>query len=407
MDSEVLVKVEGVSKKFCRDLKRSLWYGVRDMTAELIGRNGRHDLLRKDEFWAVKDVSFKLKRGECLGLIGHNGAGKSTLLKILNGLIKPDQGNATMKGRIGALIELGAGFNPILTGRENIYVNGQILGFSRREIDEKYDAIVDFSEIRDFINMPVQNYSSGMRVRLGFAVAAQMEPDVLIIDEVLAVGDIGFRTKCLARINELLQNSAVIFVSHAMNQISRISTEVMLMDHGRIEYQGRNITNGIELYYDKFEGETIKMIGNAKAVEIIDFAVNNTYDQSKNTIPYGESITVKMKFRTTIEAEDYYVMFSFFDKELKGIAVCNSEFQGKIFSKDGNNEIELNAVLPNNFAPGSYAINVHFIEAKGKDTKFGICTYQAIRSFKVVGALIYTQIPIHLSGQWTSPQLKY
>ena len=191
MDDEVLVKVEGVSKKFCRDLKRSLWYGMKDISSELFGihQNGQ---LRKNEFWAVNDVNFELKRGECLGLIGHNGAGKSTLLKMLNGLIKPDKGTITMQGRIGALIELGAGFNPILTGRENIYNNGAVLGFSKKEIDEKFDAIVDFAEIDEFIDTPVQNYSSGMKVRLGFAVAAQMEPDVLIIDEVLAVGDIGF-----------------------------------------------------------------------------------------------------------------------------------------------------------------------------------------------------------------------
>jgi lipopolysaccharide transport system ATP-binding protein len=141
MKDEVLVKVEGVSKKFCRDLKRSLWYGVKDISSELFGskKNGQ---LRPKEFWAVDDVSFELRRGECLGLIGHNGAGKSTLLKMLNGLIKPDKGTITMHGRIGALIELGAGFNPILTGRENIYNNGAVLGFSKKEIDAKFDAIV-------------------------------------------------------------------------------------------------------------------------------------------------------------------------------------------------------------------------------------------------------------------------
>src|SRR5690554_5072510 len=186
---EVLVKVEGLSKKFCKDLKTSLWYGVKDLVSGVRGSDTER-LLRPKEFWAVKDISFELRRGECLGLIGHNGAGKSTLLKILNGLINPDAGKVTIKGRVGALIELGAGFNPILSGREDIYNNGAILGFTKKEIDDKLDAIIDFAEIREFIDMPVQNYSSGMKVRLGFAVAAQMEPDVLIIDEVLAVGDL-------------------------------------------------------------------------------------------------------------------------------------------------------------------------------------------------------------------------
>lgn len=165
MSDDVLVRVDGVSKKFCKSLKRSLIYGAKDVWTELSG-GGKHDELREGEFWAVKDISFELKRGECLGLIGHNGAGKSTLLKMLNGLIKPDQGCIEMRGRIGALIELGAGFNPILTGRENIYNKGAVLGFTKKEIDAKYDAIVDFAEIEEFIDMPVQNYSSGMKVRL-------------------------------------------------------------------------------------------------------------------------------------------------------------------------------------------------------------------------------------------------
>ena len=193
---DTLVKVENVGKKFCRGLKRSLWYGVKDICSELIGQDNVHKELRKDEFWAVKRVSFDLKRGECLGLIGKNGAGKSTLLKILNGIIKPDEGRVTMYGRIGALIELGAGFNPILTGRENIYNNAAVLGIPKRDVDHRFAEIVDFAEIDEFLDTPVQNYSSGMKVRLGFAVAAHLEPDGLMIDEVLAVGDLGFVIKC-------------------------------------------------------------------------------------------------------------------------------------------------------------------------------------------------------------------
>ncbi|MEI8078291.1 MAG: ATP-binding cassette domain-containing protein, partial [bacterium] len=158
--SDVLVSVDQVSKKFCRSLKKSLWYGVRDVASEILGGNQRERELRTGEFWAVKDVSFELKRGECLGLIGRNGAGKTTLLRMLNGLIKPDHGRITMRGRIGALIALGAGFNPVLTGRENIYVNGSVLGLAKREIDEKIGEIIDFAEIGEFIDTPVQNYSS-------------------------------------------------------------------------------------------------------------------------------------------------------------------------------------------------------------------------------------------------------
>ena len=248
---EILVKVEGLSKKFCKDLKTSLWYGVKDLINGIRG-NRIEPLLRPEEFWAIKDISFELKRGECLGLIGHNGAGKSTLLKILNGLINPDEGKVTITGRVGALIELGAGFNPILTGRENIYNNGAILGFARKEIDSKLKMIIAFSELEEFIDMPVQNYSSGMKVRLGFAVAAQMEPDVLIIDEVLAVGDLGFILKCFKTIDTILPNTAVIFVSHNMPMVSRICNHIILMEKGEAKFQGEEVSKGIDAYYNNF-----------------------------------------------------------------------------------------------------------------------------------------------------------
>jgi lipopolysaccharide transport system ATP-binding protein len=247
MSGEVLVQVEGVSKKFCRSFKRSLWYGVQDMANEVLGRRAGHDRLRPDEFWAVDDVSFDLRRGECLGLIGHNGAGKTTLLKMLNGLIKLDHGKITMRGRVGALIALGAGFNPILTGRENIYVNGSILGLNKKAVERKMDEIIDFAELGDFIDMPVQSYSSGMAVRLGFSIATTLEPDVLLLDEVLAVGDAAFRARCYNRIGARQQQAAVIFVSHNSDQIARICDRVCLLHKGRITHLG-DVGRGLELY---------------------------------------------------------------------------------------------------------------------------------------------------------------
>jgi lipopolysaccharide transport system ATP-binding protein len=260
---DVLVRVEGVSKKFCRSLKKSLWYGVCDIAGELSpfawhGSRGTEygarryaesgdvqvatsDLpqvtspsLRDGEFWAVNDVSFELRRGECLGLIGHNGAGKTTLLKMLNGLIKPDTGRIEMNGSVGALIALGAGFNPVLTGRENIYINGAVLGLSRQEVDEKIEDIIDFAEIREFIDMPVQSYSSGMAVRLGFSIASALSPDVLLLDEVLAVGDVRFVVKCLNRLRDIASEAAVILVSHNMQTVAGFCTRVLLMQNGEV-----------------------------------------------------------------------------------------------------------------------------------------------------------------------------
>lgn len=245
---EPLIKVEGVSKKFCRSLRKSLWYGVKDMGREVLGMEGRHGLLRPEEFWAVNDVSFAVRRGECVGLIGRNGAGKTTLLKMLNGLIKPDRGRIEMRGRVGALIALGAGFNPILSGRENIYVNASVLGLTRRETDERLGDIIDFAEIGEFIDAPVQSYSSGMQVRLGFAVAATISPDVLLVDEVLAVGDTRFRVRCYNRIRELLPKTAVILVSHSMYDIARACTSVVLLDAGRVRHAGPT-GEGINAYH--------------------------------------------------------------------------------------------------------------------------------------------------------------
>lgn len=246
--SDTLIKVEGVSKKFCRSLKKSLWYGMQDLGSELLGRrHGGNGELRPDEFWAVKDVSFELKRGECLGLIGHNGAGKTSLLRMLSGLIKPDLGRVEMHGRVGALIALGAGFNPILTGRENIYVNASVLGLRKRETDAKIDEIIDFAEIGEFIDSPVQNYSSGMAVRLGFAISTALKPDILLLDEILAVGDAAFRFKCHRRINEVLKHAAVIFVSHDMAHVSRICDHALVLDRGKARFHG-GTAEGVEIY---------------------------------------------------------------------------------------------------------------------------------------------------------------
>jgi len=237
--SDPVVEVKHASKRFCRDLKLSLWYGVKDIATGLCGRSTGGTELRFGEFWAVNDVSFELRRGECLGLIGANGAGKSTLLKMLNGLIKPDTGRITMRGRIGALIELGAGFHPLLSGRENIYVNASILGMSKRETDVRLNDIIAFADIGDAIDAPVKSYSSGMRVRLGFAVAAHLEPDVLLVDEVLAVGDLAFRLKCYQSIAELRRaGTALILVSHSEQLVKATCDRGLVLCAGRTVFVG-------------------------------------------------------------------------------------------------------------------------------------------------------------------------
>ncbi|WP_029272109.1 ABC transporter ATP-binding protein [Flavobacterium sp. KJJ] len=325
-DKEILVKVEHLSKKFCKDLKTSLWYGVKDLYHNVKGAKN-DKILRPKEFWAVKDINFELRRGECLGLIGHNGAGKSTLLKILNGLINPDDGKVTINGRVGALIELGAGFNPILTGRENIYNNGAVLGFSKKEIDSKVEDIINFAEIREFIDMSVQNYSSGMNVRLGFAIAAQMKPDVLIIDEVLAVGDLGFVLKCFKTIDTILPDTAIIFVSHSMPMISRICNQIILMEHGTAEYQGNDVGKAIDLYYNRFAANESNIVfdDGSLILEKVEF-LNVIYEKNIPQLKWGEDLQLHFKFRNiTNNSHDFFIIIN--DKEQRSVAILERNFE--------------------------------------------------------------------------------
>lgn len=261
MSEEPLIRCEGVGKKFCRNLRRSLFYGLQDVAGELVFRKGKseaqEEVLRPEEFWAVRDVSFEVKRGECLAILGHNGAGKTTLLKMLSGLIKPDTGQITLRGKVGGLVALSAGFNPVLSGRENVYVNGSILGMSRRQISAVYDEVVAFAELEDHMETPVRNLSSGMAVRLGFAVAALMtKPDVFLLDEVLAVGDTGFAHKCFNLIMGEAKNRAIIFVSHSMPLVARISSGGIVLNGGRVVIQSNDKSKFVNAYQQQFALES-------------------------------------------------------------------------------------------------------------------------------------------------------
>ena len=234
-DSEVVLSVNGVSKRFCRDLKKSLFYGVQDIASEVLGLREKGDKLRPKEFWALDNVSFQLRRGEALGLVGKNGSGKSTLLRVIAGLIKPDTGFVEVNGRIAPLIALGAGFNPILTGRENIYANMSILGLSKKEIDERFDEVVEFAEIGDAIDSPVQTYSSGMAARLGFASAIHTDPEILLVDEVLAVGDANFKAKCFRKLQKLRENkTSFILVNHNPQAILSACDSAVYLSKGKL-----------------------------------------------------------------------------------------------------------------------------------------------------------------------------
>lgn len=233
--NDIALEFNHVWKKFKKGEKYdSLRDLIPAMTKRLFTKNNRGELQEK-EFWAVKDVSFEVKRGEALGIIGPNGAGKSTILKLLSGILKPNKGHIKVNGRLSALIEVGAGFHPDLTGRENVYLNGAILGMKKGVIDKKFDEIVEFSGISEFIDTPVKRYSSGMFARLGFSVAAHVDPDILLVDEVLSVGDLAFQKKCLDKMNAIVQSGAtIIMVSHNLKSVATLCDRSLLLNQGRL-----------------------------------------------------------------------------------------------------------------------------------------------------------------------------
>jgi lipopolysaccharide transport system ATP-binding protein len=400
MSNEILIEAENVSKKFCLDLKQSLVYGMHDIGRELLGRK-HNDTLREKEFWAVENISFEVRRGECLGLIGRNGAGKSTLLKMLNGLIRPDKGRITMKGRIGALIELGTGFNPVLTGRENIYNNGAVLGFTRKEIDKKFDEIVAFSEIEQFLDTPVQNYSSGMKVRLGFAVASQMEPDILLIDEVLAVGDMGFVLKCFNRMDQLRSKTAMIYVSHNMPQVSRICTEVCLLNRGQNAFQSKIVKEGITKYYELFKQDIGDFKGSDKAtLEKISLHTDAADSETGKVflIKHGEDLRIRIVLNCKEIIHNPHIYLAVFDKEQRNI-VEMLNFSDKIQTPDIKGIVTFEAIIPNiPFSQGAYSLSVGFAETENNERRV-LFRKQSIINF-TVESVYHGWAPIHLSPDW-------
>lgn len=237
--SDPVIIAEGVSKKFCRSLKRSMLYGLFDAGRSMVGLPYETDRLRASEFWALDRVSFEIRRGEKVGFLGVNGSGKSTLLRLITGIFPPDDGRLTVRGQVGALIAVGVGFHPHLTGRENVFLNGSILGMSRQQLEARIDDIVDFAEIGEFIDAPVATYSSGMAVRLGFSIAIHRDPTIMLVDEVLAVGDLAFQLKCQKKLAEYRSSGGTfIIVSHNMQMIRNTCDRVLWLDKGRVVADG-------------------------------------------------------------------------------------------------------------------------------------------------------------------------
>jgi len=393
--SEIAIKCEGLSKQY-RIGERESYKALRDVITDAAGapfravrsalRNGNGsagsaslpssvlgpssatqnstlETQNSDRFWALQDVSFDVKRGEVVGIIGRNGAGKSTLLKLLSRITKPTRGHATIHGRVGSLLEVGTGFHPELTGRENIYLNAAILGMRKAEVERQFDEIVAFAEVEKFIDTPVKRYSSGMYVRLAFAVAAHLEPEILVIDEVLAVGDAAFQKKCLGKIGEVAHGGrTVLFVSHNMGAIRSLCTEVLWLDEGRVFAEGivsrvvdeylcsalHDITSSIDLLSSQ------RAVGSGERLRLRSIEFN-----SGGVIHHGEPLTVRIEFETTAEIPNVAFGFGFSTFEGVRVMTVDSDLNSpqRELRKDFRGMVRVE-VPQLQLQPGRYALDV-------------------------------------------------
>jgi lipopolysaccharide transport system ATP-binding protein len=301
--SDTVIRVEGLSKKYIiGHQKQERYTALRDVVANQVrslgqifkGNQNKEDPAH-EEFWALKDVSFEIKQGDRVGIIGRNGAGKSTLLKILSRITEPTSGKISIKGRVASLLEVGTGFHPELTGRENVYLNGAILGMDRVEIKRKFDEIVAFAEVEKFLDTPVKRYSSGMYVRLAFAVAAHLEPEVLVVDEVLAVGDAQFQKKCLGKMEDVgKEGRTVLFVSHNMGTILQLCNHCIWLEQGKVKSTG-SVAEIIGSYMQSSftKTNTIKRSGNAKII-FDNFLITDTEGNERSSFFMGDSVIVHL-----------------------------------------------------------------------------------------------------------------
>ncbi len=309
-----VLRVENVSKKF---RKGEIFDSLRDLIPALTGKlfkPGKSGQLADRDFWALRDVSFEVQRGEAFGIIGSNGAGKSTILKLLSGIMKPTSGSVHVDGRLSALIEVGAGFHPDLTGRENVYLNGTILGMSRDEIRRRFDEIVAFSGLEDFIDTPVKRYSSGMYARLGFSVAAHVEPDLLIVDEVLSVGDYVFQRKCAEKMAGVIKGGAtVVFVSHNLRSVSELCDRSLLLEKGRVVEMGPT-HDVVKTYLDRAYRVRDDAVAE-KDVHIREVAmVCEDGSEAVEVIP-GESVRVDIAVEARVPVHRLAVVLFLFDDD--------------------------------------------------------------------------------------------
>ena len=361
--SQPIITAKNISKKYSITSQQGGYVALRDVLTnivkspfsfakqkakEAVGKAG------KEDFWALKNINFEVKKGEAIGMIGANGAGKSTLLKILTGITPPTTGEITMRGKVASLLEVGTGFHPELSGRENIFLNGAILGMTKKEIGVKFNDIIKFSGIEKFIDTPVKRYSSGMYVRLAFSVAAHMEPDILLVDEVLAVGDAEFQKKCLGKMDEVTKKAGrtILFVSHNMNAIQKLCGRCILLKDGRVEMVGK--TKEVITKYLKFSQNKIEEIEPLKIEN-----KNISIEYVKLNLPATE-----LNYKSSLKFEFLLNNKGQINNSQIGIQIINSQLSRIMTAKidipkieSGKNKIIM-VINDHHLPPGNYSINL-------------------------------------------------
>jgi ABC-type polysaccharide/polyol phosphate transport system ATPase subunit len=394
------VLFDNVSKSFARGERHD---SLRDLIpATLRALRGRRAPATRDEFWAVKDVSFDVKAGEALGIIGRNGAGKSTILKLLTRILKPTHGTCSVIGRTGALIEVAAGFHPDLTGRENVYLQGAIMGMKRVEIASRFDAIVEFAGVEAFIDTPVKRYSSGMNARLGFSIAAHLTPDVLLIDEVLAVGDKGFQEKCQARMKQFrAEGVAIVFVSHHLPAVAQLCSQVLLMEQGRPVMIGRP-ADAISTYCRTTGTSDQDDVAIGTELRSSD---RHTGSADSLEIAPGQRLTLDVALDFRVDISQATVGFVVWDlaRELY-VYGASSDFIGiPLVSAKAGDRKTFSFDFETNLARGLYAIEVNVVDL---DRHRFAALARGIRHFQVVEHVTYDGVAnLYLKGRETTEEL--
>lgn len=391
--SDIAIKVENLSKVFHIGIKdrgllsERISHGIKS----LFSRNGKSE--DPTEFWALRDINFEIKEGDAVGIIGRNGAGKSTLLKILSRITEPTTGRVTINGRVASLLEVGTGFHPELTGRENIFMNGAILGMKQAEIKRKFDEIVDFSGIEKFIDTPVKHYSSGMYVRLAFAVAAHLEPEILVVDEVLAVGDAEFQKKCLGKMEDVSskEGRTVLFVSHSMTAISSLCSRAIFLEKGRIEFMGE-VSVAVNRYLQRqnlasasaqIDPNNVKQIhhGPRQIAELISIELFDRDYMPVSEIAIGEELRVRIGFRVKQRRNNFEMGFSIadsLDRALQGFVSTWEGFETRFDEGVHYVECEIPSI---NLLPNTYSVFI-WIKEQGQPIDHQV---DRILEFQVIG----------------------